>query len=61
MSEQQKQPGDFTGCPHWGKGGRFVVDPATGQRVPVVEQEPTPAASEESKADPAPATKSTKR
>lgn len=26
---------DFTSCPHWGKGGRYVVGP-DGQRVPVV-------------------------
>lgn len=35
MSEPVTQ--DFTACPHWGKGGRYIVDPATGQRVPVVE------------------------
>lgn len=61
MSEQMNKAGDFTDCPNWGKGGRFVVDPTTGQRVPVVEEEPTPAASEESKADQVPAAKSTKR
>lgn len=27
---------DFTDCPHWGKGGRYVVDQATGRRVPAV-------------------------
>jgi hypothetical protein len=32
MSEPVNQ--DFTACPHWGQGGRYVVDPATGQRVP---------------------------
>lgn len=21
-------------CPHWGKGGRYVIDPASGKRVP---------------------------
>jgi hypothetical protein len=26
---------------HWGKGGQFVVDPATGKRVPVVEESAT--------------------
>ena len=25
---------DFTGCPHWGKGGRYLYDPATGKRTP---------------------------
>lgn len=20
--------------PHWGKGGRYIIDPATGQRIP---------------------------
>lgn len=34
MFEKLKPP-DFTACPHWGKGGRYVVDPATGARVPV--------------------------
>lgn len=29
-------PTDFTACPHWGKGGRYTVDPATGARVPVL-------------------------
>lgn len=24
---------DFTACPHWGQGGRYVVDPVTGQRT----------------------------
>lgn len=24
---------DFTSCPDWGKGGRFVVDSTTGLRV----------------------------
>ena len=28
---------DFTACPYWGQGGRYVVDPATGQRIPVTE------------------------
>lgn len=35
MSEQIKQPGDFADCPHWGKGGRYVIDLNNGQRVPV--------------------------
>lgn len=32
------------GDPHWGKGGRYVVDPATGKRVPA---DPPPAAKKE--------------
>jgi hypothetical protein len=28
---------DFTDCPFWGQGGSFVVDPATGKRMPVDE------------------------
>lgn len=31
---------DFTDCPNWGKGGKYVVDPETGRRAPVVEQPP---------------------
>lgn len=30
-------PADFTACPYWGQGGRYVVDPATGLRTPVNE------------------------
>ena len=26
---------DLTTCPHWGKGGRYVLDPSTGKRVRV--------------------------
>lgn len=26
---------DYTACPHWGKGGRYVVG-ADGQRLPVI-------------------------
>lgn len=36
MSE--KEP-DFTDCPYWGMGGRYVVDPATGKRVPAIAAE----------------------
>ena len=46
MKSDSKEP-DFTKDPHWGKGGRYVVNPATGQR------EPAPPAAEE--AEPAPA------
>lgn len=31
---------DFTSCPNWGVGGRYVVDPVTGERNPVPEPEP---------------------
>lgn len=38
-------PQDFTSCPNWGKGGRYVVDITNGRRVPVEElQADTPAA-----------------
>lgn len=33
MKSDSKEP-DFTKDPHWGKGGRYVVNPATGQREP---------------------------
>jgi hypothetical protein len=43
---------DFTGDEYWGKGGRYVVNPATGKRepAPVVEEDvaATPAAGPES-------------
>lgn len=39
---------DFTACPHWGKGGRYTVDPATGARVPV---QPQPSAEHVAEAD----------
>lgn len=29
---------DFTSCPDWGKGGRFIYDPATKTRTRVDEQ-----------------------
>lgn len=47
MSEQKKQPGDFTGDPHWGKGGRYVVDVTNGQRIPVAKKESDAVATEE--------------
>lgn len=31
---------DFTQCPDWGKGGRYLYDPATGSRTPVVDEVP---------------------
>lgn len=35
---------DFTKDEYWGKGGRYVVNPATGKRepAPVVEEAPVP-------------------
>ncbi len=62
MSEKQEV--DFTGDEYWGKGGNYVVDPATGKRRPAspVEAGPTaeaapaqvaPAAEIENNADPA--------
>ncbi len=39
-----KKQADFTGDPHWGRGGRYVID-ASGKRVPAppVEEETAPA------------------
>lgn len=31
---------DLTACPYWGKGGRYVIDPATGNRVPAGQPAP---------------------
>ena len=47
MNNANKPPEDFTNCPHWGMGGRYIVG-ADGKRVPAPE---TPAAA----ADPVPA------
>lgn len=33
-NKKQAAEFDFTKDPHWGKGGRYVVNPATGQREP---------------------------
>lgn len=34
---------DYVGDEHWGKGGRYIVDPATGKRVPApAEEQPPP-------------------
>lgn len=41
MSEQEH---DFTDDPNWGKGGRYVFDPATGKRTPATEEPPAPPA-----------------
>lgn len=30
---------DYTRDPHWGRGGRYVIDPQTGARVPRQEGE----------------------
>ena len=35
MENEKAAAPDFTDCPYWGVGGRYVVDPATGRRVPV--------------------------
>lgn len=33
--------GDYIGDEHWGIGGRYIVDPHTGRRVPApIEPEP---------------------
>ncbi|MBC7859194.1 MAG: hypothetical protein H7Z39_10545 [Burkholderiaceae bacterium] len=40
MSTEKKAPRakqDFTQCPDWGQGGKFIFDPATGQRTRVGE------------------------
>mgnify|MGYP001599701257 FL=1 len=42
---------DFTNDPYWGKGGSYVVDPATGKRSPV----PAPAVDASPAAEPVPA------
>lgn len=26
---------DYSNCPYWGRGGRYVYDPQTGRRTPV--------------------------
>lgn len=39
-----KKP-DFTKDPHWGKGGRYVVNPATGKREPAPPIDEAPEAS----------------
>lgn len=57
MSEPVTQ--DFTSCPHWGQGGRYVVDPVTGLRVPVPSEPAaadTGAAAADSDAPPPPET-----
>lgn len=33
------KPDDFTACPNWGQGGRYIYDPDTGERTPVVDEE----------------------
>ena len=33
MKDAMNPTPDFTACPHWGKGGRYVID-ADGNRVP---------------------------
>lgn len=36
--EQQQADSAWIGDAHWGKGGRYVLDPATGIRTPVSEE-----------------------
>lgn len=43
MKEPPNPTPDFTACPHWGKGGRYIIN-ADGQRVPApADAEPSPA------------------
>lgn len=35
-------PSVFTDCPYWGKGGRFIFDLASGQRMRVAAAPATP-------------------
>ncbi len=39
---------DYTGDEHWGIGGRYVIDPLTGRRVPAAPAPVTPNPSEPS-------------
>lgn len=38
-----KEPKDITECPDWGKGGSYILDPATGIRTLVQRTESAPA------------------
>ncbi|WP_306603931.1 hypothetical protein [Azonexus sp.] len=40
MTDAAKDP---TSCPNWGKGGRYVIDPVTKQRVPAAAVPQVPA------------------
>lgn len=40
MSENLKK--ELTDCPDWGKGGSYVIDPATGQRTLVERTDAAP-------------------
>ena len=33
---------DFTGDEHWGRGGRYIVDPLTGKRIPAPAEDAIP-------------------
>jgi len=44
MSTKRK-PTVFPDCPHWGKGGRYVIDITNGQRVRVDDKKVPAAAS----------------
>ena len=40
MSKTGDKEPDFTGDEFWGKGGNYVVDPATGKRKPAPSPQP---------------------
>lgn len=45
MAKKEQQPDaapEYTGDAYWGKGGRFVIDPKTGKRVPAEQYKPEP-------------------
>ncbi|MFZ6747426.1 hypothetical protein [Undibacterium sp. Ren11W] len=44
MKLEEKPEAYLTACPYWGKGGQYVLDPATGQRVRVEVAEESPPA-----------------
>lgn len=48
------KPKDITACPDWGKGGSYILDPATGIRTLVQRTEDAPADAATPAAPPAP-------
>lgn len=43
MAKKEQQPDaapEYTGDAYWGKGGRFVIDPKTGKRIPAEQYKP---------------------
>lgn len=42
MAKKEQPPAapDYTGDEHWGKGGRYVIDPKTGKRIPAEQYKP---------------------